>query len=205
MSILERDVRLKQMSSLRSKRFRLVSEQRKTEEQEMECLPPSPLFYILAPFFPRSLTLVPVSLLRNRTETLATQAKRCPSSRIKGVKKGRGQLKVSALQRSSSYRGVRSFWSVFVFATTYMKAVNIDICLRHHATNQPHNKWTRPLPQRHDCQKLYVFIAYMESVKQKCRAIYLLPIADIISFAEKENERQKKRLFPWLNHVINFR
>ena len=130
---------------------------------------------------------------------------RLMESRIKGVKKGRGQLKVSALQRSSSYRGVRSFWRVFVFATTYMKAVNIDICLRHHATNQPHNKWTRPLPQRHDCQKLYVFIAYMESVKQKCRAIYLLPIADIISFAEKENERPKKRLFPWLNHVINFR
>ena len=29
---------------------------------------------LLAPFFARSLTLVPHSLLRNRTETLATQA-----------------------------------------------------------------------------------------------------------------------------------
>ena len=30
---------------------------------------------LFAPFFTRSLTLVPCSLLRNRTETLATQAK----------------------------------------------------------------------------------------------------------------------------------
>ena len=42
---------------------------------------------------------------------------------------------------------------------------------------------------------LCVFIAYMESVKQKCRAIYLLPIAGIISTAEKENERQKQCSF----------
>ena len=40
--------------SLRSKRFRLVSEQRNTEEED--------------------LTLVPRSFLLNRTETLATQA-----------------------------------------------------------------------------------------------------------------------------------
>ena len=51
--------------SLRSKRFRLVSKQRKTEERD---------FGILAPFFAWSLTLVPRSLLLNRTETLATQA-----------------------------------------------------------------------------------------------------------------------------------
>ena len=78
MSILEPDVRPKEMSSLRSKRFRLVSEQKKTEEQEMECLHPLPAL-LLVPFFPRSLTLVPLSLLRNRTETLATLDKRCPS------------------------------------------------------------------------------------------------------------------------------
>ena len=42
---------------------------------------------------------------------------------------------------------------------------------------------------------LCVFIASMESVKQKCRAIYLLPIAGIISTAEKENERQKQCSF----------
>ena len=36
--------------------------------------PPPPRF-LLAPFFARSLTLVPRSLLLNRTETLATQAK----------------------------------------------------------------------------------------------------------------------------------
>ena len=47
--------------SLRSKRFRLVSEQKTTEERDF-------------PFWPRSLTLVPRSLLLNRTETLATQA-----------------------------------------------------------------------------------------------------------------------------------
>ena len=35
---------------------------------------PSPLFYLITPFFARSLTLVPRSLLLNRTETLATQA-----------------------------------------------------------------------------------------------------------------------------------
>ena len=32
---------------------------------------------LLTPFFARSLTLVPRSLLLNRTETLATQASRC--------------------------------------------------------------------------------------------------------------------------------
>ena len=83
-------------SSLRSKRFRLVSEQRKTEEQdfrfrprEMErepkkmkegggggegSFPPHLLpALLLAPFFAWSSTLVPRSLLRNRTEKLATQ------------------------------------------------------------------------------------------------------------------------------------
>ena len=33
------------------------------------------LFHILTSFFARSLTLVPRSLIRNRTETLATQAR----------------------------------------------------------------------------------------------------------------------------------
>ena len=71
-------------SSLRSKRFRLVSEQRKTEERESRFWPrekrnksqknhPLPAL-LLAPFFAWSLTLVPRSLLLNRTETLATQA-----------------------------------------------------------------------------------------------------------------------------------
>ena len=55
-------------NSLRSKRFRLVSEQRNTEEGEMKGDPKS------APLFSRSLTLVPRSFLLNRTETLATQA-----------------------------------------------------------------------------------------------------------------------------------
>ena len=84
-------------SSLRSKRFRLVSEQRKTEERDPRFWPrekwnksqkmkvgegvgqgrklPHPLPALsLTPFFARSLTLVPRSLLLNRTETLATQA-----------------------------------------------------------------------------------------------------------------------------------
>lgn len=51
------------LGSLRSKRFRLVSEQRKAaREMKRE------------PFFVRSLVLVPCSLLLDRTETLATQA-----------------------------------------------------------------------------------------------------------------------------------
>ena len=53
---------------LRSKRFRLVLEQRKTEERDSR-------FWLLAPFFTQSLTLVPHSLLLNRAETLATQAR----------------------------------------------------------------------------------------------------------------------------------
>ena len=53
--------RLRQIkTSLRSKRFRLVSEQKKTVERDFR-------------LWPR--TLVPHSLLLNRTETLATQAK----------------------------------------------------------------------------------------------------------------------------------
>ena len=51
--------------SLHSKRFRLVSEQRKTG------FGPA---LLLAPFFAQSLTLVRRSLLLNNTETLATQA-----------------------------------------------------------------------------------------------------------------------------------
>ena len=54
--------------SLRSKRFRLVLEQRKTEERDSR-------FWLPAPFFAQSLTLVPHSLLLNRAETLATQAR----------------------------------------------------------------------------------------------------------------------------------
>ena len=57
--------------SLRSKRFQLVSEQRKTgfgrTRNEMKAS-------LFVQFFARSLTLVPRSLLLNRTETLATQA-----------------------------------------------------------------------------------------------------------------------------------
>ena len=61
-------------SSLRSKRFHLVSEQRKTGfgRARNEMRPLSSL--LLVQFFARSLTLVPRSLLLNRTETLATQA-----------------------------------------------------------------------------------------------------------------------------------
>ena len=52
-----------QKPSLRSKRFRLVSEQRKAaREMKRE------------QYFPRSLVLVPCSLHLNRTEMLATQA-----------------------------------------------------------------------------------------------------------------------------------
>ena len=75
---------------LRSKRFHLVSEQKKNEERDFrfwppekwsenqkmkqgETLTPNPAL-LLAPFFARSLTLVPRSLLLNRTETLATKA-----------------------------------------------------------------------------------------------------------------------------------
>ena len=63
------------MSSLCSKRFRLVSEQRKTEERDFWFWPrekwnESPPRSFTRPIFPRSLTLVPLSLLRNRTETL---------------------------------------------------------------------------------------------------------------------------------------
>ena len=46
------------------------------EGRKPSCLPPPPLpALLLAPFFARSLTLVPRSLLLNRTEMLATQAK----------------------------------------------------------------------------------------------------------------------------------
>ena len=68
--------------SLRSKRFRLVSEKRKTEERDLgfgrarnETRAKNPLpALLLTPFFARSLTLAPRSLLLNCRETLATQA-----------------------------------------------------------------------------------------------------------------------------------
>ena len=79
--------------SLRSKHLRLVSEQRKSEERdfrfwpsekwnesqkmkegEVSFLPSSLPPRLLAPFFARSLTFAPRSLLRNSTETLPTQA-----------------------------------------------------------------------------------------------------------------------------------
>ena len=86
------------MCSLRSKHFRLVSEQRKTEEGDFRFWPrekwnesqkkkketltltltltPSPLFYLR--HFPRGLSpVVPHSLVLNRTETLASQATSC--------------------------------------------------------------------------------------------------------------------------------
>ena len=44
------------------------------EGKEVLSSPPLPAL-LLAPFFARSLTLVPRSLLLNRTETLATQAR----------------------------------------------------------------------------------------------------------------------------------
>ena len=65
-----------QVVRLRSKRFRLVSEQRKTEERNSRVLAAREMkrepALLLAPFFVQSLTLVSRSLLLNRTETLAT-------------------------------------------------------------------------------------------------------------------------------------
>ena len=68
---------IRETSSLRSKRFRAVSEQRKTEDQDSRFWPrkkwnesknpPPPR--LLAPF-----SRGPRSLFRNNTETLATQA-----------------------------------------------------------------------------------------------------------------------------------
>ena len=71
--------------SLRSKRFRLVWEQKKNRGRGFSFLiareikrEPTPFpALLLAPFFARSLTLVPRSLLLKRTETLATQATKC--------------------------------------------------------------------------------------------------------------------------------
>ena len=63
------------ITSLRSRRFRLVSE---TEER-------TGFSVLVAPFFARSLTLVPCSLLLNRTETLATQATLLRTCRIFNV------------------------------------------------------------------------------------------------------------------------
>ena len=70
---------------MRSKRLRLVSEQRKTawgtgfsvlvaREMKQEPKNESGGALLLTPFFAQSLTLVPRSLLLNRTETFATQA-----------------------------------------------------------------------------------------------------------------------------------
>ena len=61
--------------SLRSKRFRLVSEQKETVEGDFRFWSREKLNenQTEPPFFARSLTLVPRSLLLNRTETLATQ------------------------------------------------------------------------------------------------------------------------------------
>ena len=57
-------------SNLHSKCFHMVSEQKKTEEQEFRFWPREKWN---KPFLTRSLTLVPRSLLRNRTEIVATQ------------------------------------------------------------------------------------------------------------------------------------
>ena len=79
-------------NSLRNKRFRLVSEPKNRPgngisvltaremkgepKNEREGRKPHPLpALFIAPFCARSLTLVPRSLLLNRTETLATQAR----------------------------------------------------------------------------------------------------------------------------------
>ena len=63
--------------SLRSKRFRLVSQQRKKRDSRFWPREKwnEPKNETLTPFFARSLTLVPRSLLLNRTETLARQAR----------------------------------------------------------------------------------------------------------------------------------
>ena len=97
--------------SLRSKRFRLVSEQRNTEEGDFRFWPrekwnesqkmkeggeggegrkpsflPHPLpALLLGPLFSRSLTLVPRSFRLNRTETLATQARQKIVHRILNI------------------------------------------------------------------------------------------------------------------------
>jgi len=61
-------------SSLRSKRFRLISKRRKTKEwRRTDGFGRAKNGTLSASYFERSLTLVPCSLLRNRTETLAMQ------------------------------------------------------------------------------------------------------------------------------------
>ena len=65
-----------QSCSLRSKRFWLVSEQRKTEERAFRfgCSRIETRALLLAQFFALSLTLVPCSLLQDRTESSACHA-----------------------------------------------------------------------------------------------------------------------------------
>ena len=63
--------------SLRSKRFRLVSGQKKDRGSGFSILTAREMKR--EPFFARSLTLVPRSSLLNRTETLATQARQSGS------------------------------------------------------------------------------------------------------------------------------
>ena len=62
--------------------------------------PPLSPPFLLAPFFTRSVTLVPLSLLRNRTETLATQDKSCPSY---------GEWNKGSKERQGPTLGVRQF------------------------------------------------------------------------------------------------
>ena len=67
MDIKQKNGRGEGSDSLRSKLFRVVSEQRKSKERDFPRSFTRPIF--------RSLTLVPCSLTRNRAKTLATQAK----------------------------------------------------------------------------------------------------------------------------------
>ena len=96
-----------QSCSLRSKRFWLVSEQRKTEERALRfgCSRIETRALLLAPFFALSLTLVPCSLLQDRTETLATQATKRGSFTIYGKTHYHGL-------RHATFDVLRVFWSL---------------------------------------------------------------------------------------------
>ena len=74
------------------------SERRGRGRGRKETFLPDPLpAILLAPFFARSLTLVPSSLLLNRTETLATQAKT-----LLGVRRDRCIRRLSKFQQIKS-------------------------------------------------------------------------------------------------------
>ena len=133
---------------------------------------------LLAPFFARSLTLVPRSFLLNRTETLATQASNCfiIHSKYFSVLKNLTSSKVFSniclyLVKVSGYKLTMMFFSVQILLKNLMTPSTIFLCVLLHFFLSVLVR-NSAIPSSDICERHFGLFIQEKTVKATVRALH---------------------------------